>query len=295
MIRRIAHATDIHWHERPSLNRLSPKRMLGGANLYLRGRVNHFDRRVQSSLVQAMIDARPDVALFTGDLTAEALPTEFALAHTALAPLFAAVPSFVQNGNHDVYTFGAARARRIENRFGPWMHLRPSGLGVMTRPGVHVVGLDPTRPHALASGRVPRAQLDALHDALAEAPPDAFVVLAQHYPILDRTGAVYDGLGHGLLNARELIEVLRTAPRKPDLIVHGHIHHGFTVPLDLGDVSVPICNPGSGGYAHMPSRSRAACFNVYVVDGPKLIAVERYRHGPNGFEPEAGGAYATGR
>lgn len=295
MTRRLVHATDIHFYERPRLAQLSPKRLIGSANLHLRGRVSHFSRQVQAQLVDAMLAAKPDAAIVTGDLTAEALPTEFAAARAGLAPLLESVPTLIQCGNHDVYTYGAARTRRIEALFGAWMHPGEGGVARYALPGLHLVGLDPTRPHLLASGRVPEAQLAALPQALADAAPDAFVVLGLHYPVLDRDGRVYDGAEHGLLNARKLIEVLTSAPRKPDLIVHGHIHHGFTVPLTLGDVTVPICNPGSGGYADMPKRHRSASFNVYVTDGPKLVAIERYKHGPDGFTLEPGGAYASGR
>lgn len=295
MTLRLVHATDIHWYQRPTFGQLSPKRILGGANLYVRGRVTHFDRHVQAQLVDAMLAAAPDAAIVTGDLTAEALPSEFAAARHGLGPLLDRVPTLIQSGNHDVYTYGASRARRIQTLFSPWMHLGADGLARFERPGLHVIGLDPTRPHVLASGQVPEEQLAALPDALAAAPQDAFVVLGLHYPILNREGVVYDGLSHGLLNARALIDVLTRAPRKPDLILHGHIHHGFTVPLRLGDVTVPICNPGSGGYADMPTRHRSASFNVYVLDGPKLVAIERYKHGPDGFTPEPGGAYASGR
>ncbi len=295
MTLRLVHATDIHFYERPTFGQFSPKRILGGANLYVRGRVTHFNRQVQAQLVDAMLAAKPDAVVITGDLTAEALPSEFAAARAALAPLLEQIPTLVQSGNHDVYTYGASRARRIETLFAPWMHLGEGGLARFARPGLYIVGLDPTRPHVLASGRVPEAQLAALPDALAAAPDDAFVVLGLHYPILDRDGRVYEGLSHGLLNARALIDVLAAAPRKPDLILHGHIHHGFTVPLTLGDVTVPICNPGSGGYADMPARHRSASFNVYVLDGPKLLSIERYKHGPDGFALEPGGAYASGR
>ena len=46
-----------------------------------------------------------------------------------------------------------------------------------------------------------------------------------------------DGWGHGLHNADELVATLSASPRKPTLIVHGHQHHGFTVPLQLGEAA----------------------------------------------------------
>ncbi len=292
---RIVHATDIHWFVPPTALQLASKRALGTANLYLRHRKDHFDARVQRELVDAMDSVGADVLLVTGDLTAQALPAEFALAREALDPLLSRMPAFVQNGNHDVYTGGSARDDRIATLFEPWLHRTPDGLARLRLPGLTVIGLDPCRPHITASGLVPAHQLAALPAALEAAPQDDAVILALHYPVLDRSGALYDRWAHGLRNAGALVEVLRSAPRAPTLIVHGHQHHGFTVPLHLHDVDVPIHDPGSSGYAWLPEEDRAACFNVYTVEGPALVGVERYRFGAEGFEPEAGGAYATGR
>ncbi|MCB9681607.1 MAG: metallophosphoesterase [Alphaproteobacteria bacterium] len=292
---RVVHATDIHWFQAPGFGRLSPKRLIGSANLYLRGRRHHFDPVVQAALVDAMAAQQPDVVLITGDLTATALEQEFEIAHAALEPLLTAVPSLVLLGNHDVYTRGAHRTQRLSRWFGPWQHLGPDGLGHLRVPGLTLVGLDPNRPHALASGMIPPEQLAALPAALDAAPADDAVLLALHYPVLDRDGRVYDGWEHGLRNARALIDVLRLAPRKPDLITHGHIHHGFRVDLPLGEVQVPICNPGSGGYAWLQARDRAACFNAYTFEAGRLTAIERFRYGADGFTAEPGGAYATGR
>ena len=108
-------------------------------------------------------------------------------------------------------------------------------------------------------------------------------------------GDVYDNGRHGLTNARDLIEVLRAAPKRPIAVVHGHEHHGFRVDLALDELKVPIFDPGSGGYAHMPERRRAACMNLYEIDARGVLRVERYMYGADGFLPEAGGAYATGR
>lgn len=292
---KVLHATDIHWLCPPPWSRLLGKRLLGSANLYLRGRSHHFDVQVQDALVDEMLRHRSDLTLVTGDLTAQALQEEFTLARTKLDGVLRAGPTFIQAGNHDVYTAGAAREDRIADTFGPWLHRTPDGLARVDLPGLTVIGLDPSRPHPTASGLVPDVQLRALPAALAATDPDHAVILALHYPVLDRRGGLYDGWDHGLRNAAALVEVLRHAARKPTLIAHGHQHHGYTVPLDLGDVTVPIFDAGSSGYAHDPVRDRSACYNVYHLEGPRLVSVERYRHDGVRFAPEAGGAYATGR
>lgn len=292
---RIAHATDIHWMCPPPLSSLLGKRLLGSLNLYLANRRHHFSEEVQDALVQAIDATSPDLVLITGDLTAQALPAEFDTALRKLGPLLDRFPTFLQAGNHDVYSADAVRGRYLESRFGRWLHQGPGPLAHLDLGGVQVIGLDPNRPHLTASGLVPEAQLAALPPALEAVPATSFLVLALHYPILDRRGEVYDGGWHGLRNARALISVLEGSARKPDLIVHGHVHHGFQTVLRLGEVEVPIHNPGSGGYAWLREQDRAACFNVYSVDEGRWVGVERYRYGRGGFSLEPGGAYATGR
>lgn len=291
---RIAHATDIHWLDWPTVRQLSPKRVLGTANLW-RKRAKEYDRSVQAALVRDIAALRPDVFLCTGDLTGQALATEFEAARTALAPVLDAVPSLVLPGNHDVYTRGAARSERLAQWFGPWMH-QDGPLARLRVPGLTILGLNPNRPHLTASGVVPAAQLDALPAALEAALPDDAVILALHYPIVGRHGPLYTDWEHGLRNATDLVAAVSRSARRPDLIVHGHVHHGYRATLTLPDgTAIPQFDPGSGGHRFDAARDRAACFNVYEVDNGRLVRVERYRHDGVAFAPEAGGAYATGR
>jgi len=293
---RIAHATDIHWAAPPRLHQMFNKRFLGGLNLWLGGRGHHFSPEVQAALVEHLVALEPDAVLITGDLTALALDHEFERARHALRPVLDRFPTLVLSGNHDVYTRSAQRNKRFAAFFADWMGMGSDGIARLDVGHVTILGLDPNRPVFLSSGKVPEAQLEALAAALA-APDlaDRPVVLALHYPVLDRRGDVYDNVRHGLTNARDLIEVLRKSKKRPIAVVHGHEHHGFRVDLALDEAKVPIFDPGSGGYAYMPERRRAACMNLYEIDGRGALRVERYMYSADGFLPEAGGAYATGR
>ncbi|TNE88310.1 MAG: metallophosphoesterase [Deltaproteobacteria bacterium] len=293
---RIAHMTDIHWQVRPSFGDLSPKRVLGSLNLYVRGRHSHFTEAVQGSLVQHVLELAPDAVFITGDLTAQALDTEFAKAKLALQPLLERIPTLIIPGNHDVYTFGSQRSRRMEAHFGEWMGLdahRP--VARLDVGDVTLLGLDPNRPHPVfASGIVPRDQLDGLAAILADPEmAERRIILGMHHPPVDRRGDLYDGLNHGLVNAREFVAVLEQAPVLPMAILCGHVHHGFHSQLSVGDRRVDVFDAGSSGYAFMPDSHRAACMNLYDVDD--ALAVERFQFDGTGFSPEPGGAYATGR
>lgn len=294
---RIAHATDIHWTLKPALRRLASKRLLQQANQVIGRRAKHFTRDVQDSLMDHLVDLAPDGLFITGDLTTTALEEEFALARTCLEPVLASTPTLMIPGNHDVYTRNAQSQKRMFKTFGPWMGLDTTAAPVarLDVGEVTLLGLDPTRSHPLlSSGRVPQPQLDALTTQM-DSMPDRAVLLGLHYPILDRRGEIYDGLNHGLMNAAALQKTLTSASHLPVAILHGHEHHGFTVDLDCGGRTVPIYNSGSSGYANLPVKRRAAAMCVYTIEDGALVDVERYLHTADGFKPEPGGAYATGR
>ena len=295
---RIAHITDVHWTVDPSPWHVwRGKRLLGTANLVFRGRRHHFDERAQTALVAHVTALTPDAVIVSGDLTAQAIPAEFAKARESLDPILTRFPTLVIPGNHDVYTFGSARSRRIERTFGPWMGLdRHRPLGRLDHGALTILGLDPNRPGLLASGKLPREQLEALAALLADPTlTGRRVILACHYPLLGPGGKPYDNVNHGLLNAKELIAVLKAAPAKPDLVVHGHKHHGYRSAIQLDDGrEIPIFDPGSGGYAHAPDEGRTAAMNLYTLSDSGLTSVERHLWDGTAFAPEAGGLYASG-
>jgi 3',5'-cyclic AMP phosphodiesterase CpdA len=239
----------------------------------------------------------PDLVIITGDLTAQAIPAEFVKARAALEPILSKFATFVIPGNHDMYTWGAYRSRRIERYFAPWMGLdahRPVGrldLGEIT-----VLGLDPNRPGMAGSGELPQAQLTRLAEMLEDPSLSGrYVVLAVHYPIVNARGEPYDGWGHGLRNARALIDVLDRAQKRPDLVLHGHKHQGHHAQITLTDRrQIEVFNPGSSGYVYDLDAKRAAAVNEYVIDEGHLVRFERHMYDGRHFVLESGGAYATG-
>jgi 3',5'-cyclic AMP phosphodiesterase CpdA len=297
---RIAHATDIHWFSAPRIRQhTAVKRLFGTANLYLRGRRHQFGHTVQDALVEHLLELRPDLVLITGDLTSQALPEEFEKARKALDPVLAAYPTLVLPGNHDVYTAESVRARRMAQWFGPWMGLDgPLPLARRDIGSLTVLGLDPNRPTwVTASGRIPDAQLRALETVLADPElASRTVILALHYPPVDRRGALYDRTSHGLVNVKSLVEVLERAPVRPVLMPCGHVHHGFRADLRLSDgTTIPVVNCGSSGHTWQPAHGRGAAMVVYDVDDAGGVRLERFLHDGVRFVSEEGGPFASGR
>lgn len=270
---RLVHVSDIHWMTPPPLASLLGKRLLGTANLYLRGRKNHFDLAVQRELVAAIVALNPDLVVVSGDLTAQALEAEFILARAELDPVLSTLPTLLIPGNHDVYTRGSQRHQRFHEHLGSWF---PGGPVARLDVGnTTVLGLDPCRPHLSASGLLPEEQLTGLAEVLPEL-LHRRVVLASHYPLVGPDGAPYDGNSHGLRNARDVLAVLRASPVRPVAVLSGHRHREYRVPIDLGDAQVPQVVCGAGGRTH-----GATLHVLNVATGESTL----HRHGDGGFAP----------
>jgi 3',5'-cyclic AMP phosphodiesterase CpdA len=287
---KIVHLTDIHVHVRPTLGELQGKRILGSLNLYLLGREGHFSPASQQAAVDATLAEAPDVVVISGDLTAQALDTEFAAAKALLQPILERFPTVVIPGNHDVYVPEPEPAGTMRRHFGRWMGETMPWLHVFD--DVAFLALETCRPHLLSSGRTPAGQVEAAA-ALVEEAGDRFVFLVQHYPLRDRHGAPYGPSTRALTDAAA-VEAMVAGTDRIGAILHGHEHHGFRTAVPGASRPVPILDPGSSGYAFLPDRQRTAHLNVYDADRRGLHDVRRLRFDGERFVDEPGGAYASG-
>jgi 3',5'-cyclic AMP phosphodiesterase CpdA len=288
---KIVHLTDLHYQVPPRVDELWGKRFLGSVNLYLLGRHSKFSRQVQDAAIRRTVEEAPDIVVFTGDLTAQALDSEFSEARQALEPILSRFPTIMIPGNHDTYVRESTPGIRMRELFGEWMG--------ETSPWLHCfdelafLSVETCRSHPLSSGLTPTGELDRARSCL-EAAGDRFVFLCIHYPLRDRRGAPYGPRTRALSNASSVERFVSESPQV-DVILHGHEHHGFQTRLDVGGRQVPILNPGASGYAHLPDKNRTAHLNVYQADRTGISSIRRLRFMNGEFEEEPGGAYATGR
>lgn len=281
---RVAHITDIHVELPPSAAECLNKRLLGEVNLHLLGRSAHFSRASQEGLVRRVVDLAPDLVVCTGDLTAVATDDEFAGAVELLRPITSRFPFFVIAGNHDVYTDESVG--RMGRYFGETDFPRDYPA-TRTFDGVEMIAIDTSVPDWLSRGEVGGDQLDRLDERLAAGDAPAWVLL--HYPIRGRDGQPYGPATRACRHADRIEAVIARHPRVR-AVLHGHEHHGYRTRVAHAD----SLNPGAGGYAWLPARGRTAHFTVYDVKDAELVGVDRWRWDGTSFEPEPGGAFATG-
>lgn len=288
---KIVHLTDIHVQHAPQLREMTAKRLMGTANLYVLGRRSKFSVASQEAAVAATLAEEPDVVVFTGDLTAQALDAEFAEARALLDPILSRFPAVMIPGNHDTYVREQTPGDRMRDLFGQWM-----GEGM---PAIHTFGdvaflsMETCRLHPLSSGFTPPEQFGTATQMLEDI-ADKFVFLCIHYPLLGRHGEPYGPATRALSNGSDFRDWVGQT-RGLNAVLHGHEHHGFTVDIDTADGPVPILNPGATGYARIPEQDRTAHLNIYEIEDGALTSLRRLTFDGTSFVPETGGAYASGR
>ncbi len=281
---RLAHFSDIHFnlpsHQVAWRELAHAKRLLG----WLGMRASRYRRLAGARTIAAALQA--DIAqqqlagvVFTGDMTCLGLPGEFEQARQALEPLRQRQDVVGIPGNHDAYVDEAVGA--FERYFPGWLRSDLPHRGwpspfVRFFGDVALVGLESSRPNLPhdSSGEVPKQALWQL-DSLLDHPElrARHVVLALHYGLLRPSGAPDHRL-HGLRNADALMQLL---PGRVALVIHGHMHRRFMLPLGNGSWV------GCAGSVSDTKRSQAYHL-LEFEDGVLRLEARRYNSTLQAFE-----------
>lgn len=233
---RIVHLSDVHvWRYSYNPLRLLSKRIVGMVDL-LAGRADRFRLERLDKVVARIKSLEPDHLLISGDLTTTALPGEFADARAELVPLLGDTSRVtVVPGNHDRYTAGSVRYQSFEKVFGdcmpslafPWLRRIDDRTSIL--------GLDATRSHLSATGKMPLAQLEAAKALLADPakrPPR--LIVASHYPIVAPPAYEAELAFKRMKNAADVRTWLATLG--PHIYCCGHVHAAWAyTPPDWRD------------------------------------------------------------
>jgi 3',5'-cyclic AMP phosphodiesterase CpdA len=210
--------------------------------------------------------ASPDLVVVTGDLTRNGLPREFEAAARWLERLPG--PQVVTPGNHDTpYLNLPLRALTPFDRYrrfiGP-----VEGVGCdLSEVAVRAVNTSRGGQPRLdwSKGAINLELCQAAAAALAAGPAGALRVLCCHHPLVEAIGApVTGGVHRGHLAAERL------AAHGVDVILTGHVHNPFAVPLPFGDEHTYAVGAGT-----LSTRLRGvpASFNLITVEAD-VVQVE---------------------
>lgn len=188
----------------------------------------HIGRSVESDtraerLVRAMVDARIDHCVVTGDVTHRGRKRELARFEETFAPLRRTGRLTVIPGNHD----------RLGDDVGEAIM---AGDRVQTKvaPGLFMILVNSTGEHNRSwlhgHGQLDEADLDLVDAVLPQAPPNHLIVLMLHHhplqlpedrPVERLSSWMGWRFTHELERGRELLARIRG---RCDLVLHGHRH-----------------------------------------------------------------------
>ena len=273
----LAHLSDPHLPPLPTarLRELAGKRALGYLN-WTRNRHKYHRREVLDALVADMQAQRPDHIAVTGDLVNLALEAEFPPARAWLESVGTPQRVTVVPGNHDAYV--RATRHRFAGTFEQYLRGDAAADGasfpfVRRRGPLALIGVSsavPTLP-LMATGRLGRAQLDALDRHLAQmAADEAFRVLLVHHPLQSSSRM------KRLTDSKALRAVLKR--RGVELVLHGHDHIHSTIWLEGAGRQIPAVGVPSASalpHRHYP----AAAYNLFSIarDGNQWRCVQTVR------------------
>lgn len=235
------------------------------------------DKAATEAVIEYAHRHPPTLTVVTGDITLDGKPQEFEAAAKWLERL--PEPRLVTPGNHDTpYLNIPLRAFTPFNRYRRWIG-PTDGLGLHL-PGVSVQAINTAR------GGQPRLdwskgaiKLEACTDAgriLAEGPVGNLRVVACHHPLVEAVGAPVTGGVHRGHFAAEIL-----AAQGVDLILTGHVHNPFAVPLPFGDEKTYAVGAGT---LSVRLRGTPASFNCITIEAECVKVVVMGWSGSH-FEP----------
>lgn len=226
------------------------------------------DADLPERLRDAVLAAKPDVVVVSGDLTQHGRSREFQAAKAFLDTI--PLPQLVVPGNHDVPRWWVVweRFRRPWKRFRKLVQadLEP----VWDQPGLFIVGTNSARVAGWhpdwSRGRLSHRQMARLVKLGMEADPNALRVLVVHHP----PAAPPQGTRRHLIGRqREFSQSVNLAG--VDLVLAGHFHISYAQALPL-----------SGG------KQARSC----VLSAVSTATSHRLKGEPNGFHVIDGDAQA---
>ena len=218
---------------------------------------------VAGALEHALTNER-DLVLITGDITQKGYRREFAAAAAWVKAM--PEPVFVTTGNHDVSYWDP-----IARIFYPWERFEtyighPAVDHQYDGPGFSVRGVNTARGWQMrpnwSKGVIDLDQTRRAALALANAPEGALKILACHHPLVEMIGAPMSG---EVKRGEEAARIFTDCG--VDLIMTGHVHVPFALPITMGDK----CSYGVGaGTLSLRERGAPPGFNCVEWDDSEV-------------------------
>lgn len=243
------------------------------------------DPRVADALTRTINGIKPNLIVFSGDLTQRATRTQFREARAFLDALQA--PLLVIPGNHDVPLWNVAR--RFVMPLERYKRYITTDLApVVEDDEMIVVGVNTARSLAWGEGRINKWQVDAILTRLEAAPRDVIRIIVTHHPF-----DLPPGVHQRRLLGRARIAMARFAAAGADLFLSGHLHlshvsHSAERYRIAGHSALIV----QAGTVSMRGRGEEPSFNILRLERRRLT-LDRFVWDPpaGAFSEVAAGEY----
>ena len=228
----------------------------------------HIDTLIPPALREALLQARPDVVVVSGDLTQRARRLEFAAARSFLDSL--PFPQIVVPGNHDVPLHDVMR-----RWLAPLEKYRQFISGDVepfyADDEVAIQGLSTARSLTWKNGRINRMQVERTCTSLTGAGPNVTRIVVTHHPF------DLPGEGHGgSLVGRAAMAIAAFTKCRVDMILSGHFHLGhaasWTHHYPAFDHAAILVQAGTATSSRR--RDEANSWNLIRIERPDVV-IER--------------------
>ncbi len=238
---------------------------------------------VVAALERFVHELRPGVLLLSGDITQRATVAQFAAARTFVdrlgVPVVLAIPE-----NHDIPLFNLAA--RLFSPYGRFSQAFGTELeSQFENDDVLVLALNTTRWYRHADGEVSADQIERVARRLEAARPRQTRIVVVHQPV----AVTREEDRHNLLHGHEAA-LRRWAAAGADMIVGGHIHLPFVLPLRERWPELPrpvwVVQAGTA-LSHRVRADAGNSVNVFRLGAAaRRCVVERWDHSAaaRGFE-----------
>ena len=227
----------------------------------------HFGRTdpaVLESLNRAVVEAKPDVVVVSGDLTQRARSHEFAQARDFLANL--PHPQIIVPGNHDMPLYNVLKRWLMPlSNFRRYIGGDP--VPFYADDEIAVLGLNTARAFAIKNGRINRSQVAKTCDRFSAIGKNALRVVVTHHPF-----AVPEGDNPKAIVGRAQMAMAAFADCKVDVVLSGHLHLSRAITsetLFAGRHAALLVQAGTSSSTRR--RQEANAFNLLRIDSGRLL------------------------